>query len=114
MQSYSGIAQKGEGRGRALGFPTANIPLRDKELVGIYAARVKVRGKEYFAAVYANQARELLETHILDFWGELYGQEITIMLEKKIREDARFENENALKTAIAADVRAVRFFSLAN
>ena len=107
---YTGIAQKGEGRGRELGFPTANIPLDDETVSGIYAARVSVGGKEYCAAVYANQARKLLEAHLLDFWGELYGQEITITLEKKIRDDARFENEDALKVAIAEDVRNVRSF----
>lgn len=105
---YRGIAQKGEGRGKALGFPTANIPLADKTLSGIYAARVTIRKKQYFAAVYANRERKLLEAHLLDFHGELYGEEIRVTLEKTIRDDARFESDDALKAAIARDVQSVR------
>jgi riboflavin kinase/FMN adenylyltransferase len=105
---YSGIAQEGEGRGQTLGFPTVNIPLTDTTVGGIYAARVVTSGNEYFAAAYADQTRGLLEAHLLDFTGDLYGQEVTITLEKKIRDDARFTDEESLKATIAKDVQTVR------
>jgi riboflavin kinase/FMN adenylyltransferase len=107
MKVYSGVAQRGEGHGTVLGFPTANIPLED-ELSGIYAARVTIQGKEYFAAVYANPHRKLLEAHLLDFWGELYGQHLTIEIHTKIRESADFTDATDLKAAIAKDVHEVR------
>ena len=108
MQIYLGVAQRGEGKAGELGFPTANITLADESLSGIYAAIVEVGGKKYYAAVYANQSRKLLEAHLLDFSGELYGHNITIELRKKIREDARFESEQVLRDAIAKDVSDVR------
>jgi FAD synthase len=101
------IVQKGGGYGRKLGFPTANIPLADDSISGIYAAKVRVGGGEYNAAVYADQTRKLLEAHLLHFNDNLYGMEIEIELVKKIREDRTFEDEADARAQIAADVRAV-------
>lgn len=112
---YEGIVQKDLGEGKRLGFPTANISFNDSALSGIYAARVQVRGKTYIAAVYADQARRLLESHILDFEEDLYGERITVQIEKKIRETQRFTNKATLKAAIAKDVQDVReYFASVN
>lgn len=110
QQVYRGVVERGEGRGEALGFPTANIPLSDGSVSGIYAARVTLKANEapYVAAVYADQKRKLLEAHILDFSDELYGMEIEIILLEKIRETAVFEDETALRAAIASDIAKVR------
>lgn len=107
---FSGIVQKSSGEGARIGFPTANIPLTDESLSGIYAAEVIVEGAVRHAAVYADQRRGLLEAHILDFVGELYGHTIEMRLHKKIREDDAFEDEETLKQAIAQDVTATRAF----
>lgn len=107
---YTGIAQKGDGSAGKLGFPTVNIPLDDAHISGIYAAKVTVGGQTYSAAAYANAARKVLEAHILDFSGDLYGKEIAIELCHKIREDARFENETNLRNAIRKDVEAARAY----
>jgi riboflavin kinase / FMN adenylyltransferase len=104
---FSGIVQKSLGEGARIGFPTANIRLTDKELSGIFAAEVTMEGRQYPAAAYADQRRGLLEAHLLDFAGDLYGREIEVQLLKKIRDDASFETEDQLKAAIAADVQAV-------
>ena len=109
---YRGVVQKGARRGSALGFPTANIAF-DGEESGIYAAYVLLDGHEYHAAVYADQARKLLEAHLGKYplagqaGGDLYGKEIEIELLKKFREDAKFTDEESLKAQIQKDIKDV-------
>ena len=91
-----------------MGFPTINIPLDDADVSGIYAARVKVGEEEYEAAVYADQKRKLLEAHLLDFSADLYGENVTVELLKKVREAKVFANDKDLREAIAHDVTSVR------
>ena len=108
--TYTGIVQKGIKRGQALGFPTANISLDDHAVSGIYAARVALEGKEDSAAAFVDHERKVLEAHVLDFSGDLYGKEITIELLQKIRDNKKFENDNALRAAIADDVARIRAY----
>lgn len=110
MHIYTGIVQRGEGAGKVLGFPTINVPLEDDSLSGIYAAIVTIKGSDYHAAAYADTRRKLLEAHILDFDDDAYGMEVTIALKEKIREDAQFKDEKALRAAIANDIEAVRAY----
>lgn len=107
---FSGVVQKGSGTGESLGFPTANIPLTDETLSGIYAARAFFGGGEYFAAVYADTKRKLLEAHILNFNDDLYGMEIEIELVKKMRDDRQFIDEADAKKAIALDIEAIEAY----
>lgn len=106
--AYTGIVKRGRERATALGFPTANIPLGDDSVSGIYAARVKADDAEYTAAVFADQKRKLLEAHLLDYSGDLSGKNITIELSKRIRKHGDFSNDNELRAAIAKDVADVR------
>jgi riboflavin kinase/FMN adenylyltransferase len=109
---FSGVVEKGKRRGSALGYPTINIALADS-ITGIFAAEVTVDGSVRPAAVFADPERKVLEAYILDFFGDLYGKEVTVELKKKIRDRETFHSDEALKTAIAEDVRAVRqYFSL--
>lgn len=108
MKTYTGIVMKGQGRAAALGFPTANIALADGSVSGIYAARVAVGKKEYAAAAFADQKRNVLEAYLLDFSGELQGKEISIHVYEKIREHGDFSNDADLRAAIAGDVANVR------
>ncbi len=105
---FSGVVQKGMGTGEVFGFPTANIPLTEESVSGVYAASVMVDGKKYAAAVYADQQRGLLESHLLDFSGDLYGKEILVTLGQKVREDDVFISEQELRDQIAKDVAAIR------
>jgi riboflavin kinase/FMN adenylyltransferase len=105
---YEGTVQKGRNYGHALGFPTINIEMKGEPVSGIFAAKVSIDGKEYPAAAYADLSRNVLEAHLLDFSGELYGKEVEIELLKKVRDDEQFAGEAALKAAIAADVATVR------
>lgn len=91
-----------------LGFPTANIAFPDTTASGIYAARVFVGEVEYTAAVFIDPSRKILEVHVLDFAGDLYGQEMRVELLHKIRDSMRFDSDETLKAAIARDVKAVR------
>ena len=108
MQRYTGVVQAGMKRGLALGFPTANIPVDDSTISGIYVARVMYQKVNYDAAVYVDQARGVLEAHLLDFKGDLYGATITVGLLEKIREGAHFTDDTTLKAAIADDIACVR------
>ena|SRR3989344_2641071 len=108
--TYTGIVQKGMKRGHALGFQTANISLGDSRVSGIYAARVALEGKEYPAAAFADHGRGILEAHILDFSGDLYGKGITIELLEKIRDNKKFENDDTLRATIAEDVAKIRAY----
>lgn len=113
MRSYTGIVAEGSKRAAALGFPTLNIALGDSSVSGIYAARVKAGGKEYTAAAFADQRRKILEAHLLDFSGNLYGKEVAITLCRKIRDNKIFADDEELREAIASDAKAVReYFNL--
>lgn len=103
-------------RGRRLGFPTANLDLTGFALPppGIYAARAHRKGHAACGgAVYlpANPAVApgLLEVHVIDFDGNLYGQELTVEFVRKIRDDnLRFSSEDQLVRQIASDVANIR------
>ena len=105
--NFSGTVIRGDGYGRKLGYPTANIEVDASS--GIYAGRVMFAGKTYQAAVFVTARRpHILEAHLLDFDGDMYDKTITVTLEKKIREDAQFKNEDELIAAIVRDAQVVR------
>lgn len=105
---YAGIVERSSGRGRMLGFPTANIHLSDAEPSGIYAARATFGDTTYIAAAFADQERHILEAHLLDFSGDLYGKEVRIELLAKIRDAEWFVDDGALVRVIAKDVAKIR------
>lgn len=105
---FSGTVAKGLGRAANLGFPTVNIPLEDKSVSGIYAARVTADSKRHDAVAFADPARKLLEAHLLDFSDDLYGVEVEIELIKKLRDSKPFSNDEELKQMISADAEAAR------
>jgi riboflavin kinase / FMN adenylyltransferase len=112
MSIHTGKIERGTGRATKLGFPTANIPFKGGGISGIYAARVTLNGATYNSAVYADGKRKLLEAHLLDFSGELYGHEIIIELLEKLRDDKMFKDDTKLRAAIADDVKKTReYFS---
>lgn len=114
--ALAGRVVDGMKRGRHLGFPTANLDVRGHALPppGIYAALVHRDGHAaQGGAVYlpdGNTAQPgLLEVHLLDFAGDLYGHYLSVEFVQKIREDnLRFEREQDLKQQIASDVAAIR------
>ena len=106
--------------GRQLGSPTANIRLQRYRaaLNGVYAVRVQGLGQEY-SREYRGIANigirptvdgkePLLEVHLFDFEGDLYGRLLTVEFVKKIRDEQTFDGLEALKTQIQADIEEVQ------
>jgi riboflavin kinase/FMN adenylyltransferase len=110
MQVFTGKVIEGEQHGTLIGFPTANIALTDPSLSGIYAGTVAFDGEMHRAALYADQRRMLLESHLLDFSGNVYGRTIVVTVEDKIRDDKRFESVEELKAAVTDDISRVRAY----
>ncbi len=111
--SISGKVVHGAARGRELGFPTANIHMRHERpaLTGVYA--VKLDGLNSVANLgvrptIAGVPKLLLEVHVLDFNGDLYGKHVHVEFLHKIRDEMKFESLDALKAQIAADIVVAR------
>ncbi|MGO9393594.1 MAG: riboflavin kinase, partial [Desulfobaccales bacterium] len=112
-----GQVVRGKGRGaKLLGVPTANIRPRNELLPasGIYAVRVR-RGAAILPGV-ANigtcptfdGCASSLEVHLLDFDGDLYGEELGVDFVARLREERRFPSVEALAAQIHADIAAAR------
>lgn len=115
--TLEGPVVRGQERGRLLGFPTANIAVgADRALpaFGVYVTRAWVDGKAYPAVTNIGRrptfdnGAPTVETHILDFEGDLYGREICIELLSRIRGEQRFSGPEELRAQIQRDVEAAR------
>jgi riboflavin kinase/FMN adenylyltransferase len=101
----------GAGRGRNLGFPTANITLADSQVLrhGIYAVRVHVDGAIRHGAAYLgtrptfDDGPAVLETFLLDYDGDLYGKKLEVEFIAYIRDDARFPDADTLVEQMRID-----------
>ena len=94
-----GVVQAGDRRGRELGYPTANMELGDylRPRYGIYAVRVTLEDGSEHPGVASlgvrptfDPPKELLETHLLDFDGDLYGRKLEVALHAFIRDEKKF------------------------
>ncbi len=109
--SVFGRVTAGKGIGHELGFPTANIePLH--ALIppcGVYASITRVGNAFHPSATYVGRKEEggctVVETHIMGFEGDLYGEEIEVVPLERIRGERRFADAGALRRAIAEDVK---------
>ena len=115
----AGRVVTGDGIGRTLGFPTANLRLHDEKLVpadGIYAARAAIgRGAEKRPAAMSIGMRptfdgrtRTLEVHLLDWSGDLVGQELVVEMVDWLRPERRFDGAEALVEAMREDVEETR------
>ncbi len=103
-----GKVVEGSKKGRENGFPTANIANSGVK-PGIYMGFVTF-GDDYLpGAVYVGGWRpEILEAHIINWKGDLYGREIEVEVGDKIREDMTFHNAEELKAQIKADIKEIQ------
>ncbi|MFO1414159.1 MAG: bifunctional riboflavin kinase/FAD synthetase [Burkholderiales bacterium] len=117
--AISGRVAHGDKRGRNLGFPTANIPLRKPPpLSGIFAVRVLGLGPEARAGVASlgvrptveRNGRPLLEVFIFDFNETIYGRRVTVEFLHKLRDEEKYDDLAALTRQIRADVAQAREF----
>ena len=119
-----GAVSRGAGRGRGLGFPTANVvpeaELRPK--LGIYAARALIldgplAGTARSAALSVGTNPQFsgdavtIEAYLLDFEGDLYGRRVRVEVGERLRDERRFESIDALIAQIREDVARVRLLS---
>ena len=108
-----GVGVRGDGRGRELGFPTANLDVPEGLLIppdGVYAgwarerrAAVSIGTNPHFDGV-----ERRVEAHLLDFDGDLYGKRLVVELWAPLREQRRFDSLEELVAAIGDDVERTR------
>ncbi|OGH19492.1 MAG: hypothetical protein A3F31_03570 [Candidatus Levybacteria bacterium RIFCSPHIGHO2_12_FULL_38_12] len=100
--TISGVVIKGKQRGKALGFPTANIPVKENVEQGIYISKTKVENNWFNSITFIGIAKTFddssfqAETYLLEFSQDLYGRKIEIELIKKIRDNKKFRSTEEL------------------
>ncbi len=114
--AVTGKVLRGAGRGRRLGFPTANLR-PDRPLIlppGVYAARARWAGGRAAAVVNVGyrptfeENEYWVEAYLLDFDGDLYDQPLTLSFMERIRPETKFPTADALKRQVAADIEVGR------
>ncbi len=115
--AIDGVVQPGDKVGRTIGYPTANLDLRDylRPRYGIYAVRGRLADGQMLDGA-ANLGirptfappKELLEPYFFDFSGDLYGQTIEVALIEHLRDEAKFDSLDALTDQMAHDCDRAR------
>jgi riboflavin kinase/FMN adenylyltransferase len=114
-----GVVQEGAGRGKELGIPTANLKIGEERAypaVGVYACMAEVDGEQKqavtnigFRPTFEDELPgPVIEAHILDFDGELYGQEVKLEFIDRLRDEMRFSGPEALLEQIELDISHTR------
>lgn len=108
-----GVVVEGEHRGSKIGFPTANVGVETIYNVpgnGVYAARAEVDDRTYHCVVnigskptFHKEYPLSIEAHLMDFTGDIYGQDIRLFFIEKLRDEQRFESLEGLVAQIAQD-----------
>ena len=115
--SLSGQIVFGDERGETLGYPTANLDVRAEQALpgdGVYVTVAHLDGESLPSVTSVGVrptfggGKRLVETHVLDYEGELHGQRLRIDLLDKLRDEKRFGNAEELKAAIRKDVEQAR------
>jgi riboflavin kinase/FMN adenylyltransferase len=114
--SVSGQVISGQRLGRSLGVPTANIALEPTNRLahGVYAVTARVEGRAYPAVASfgtrptVDDGPPLLEVHLLDFDGNLYGREMDVEFIERIRDELKFESIPALVAEMMRDKERAR------
>ncbi len=113
--SISGKVVHGQKRGRKIGFPTANIHMRHNRppLKGVFA----VKSQNHFGVAnlgirpsIKGEKKLQLEVHLLNFSSDLYGQHVSVIFLKKLRDEKKFKSLDELKEQIKLDVIKAKLF----
>jgi len=111
----SGIVSDGQRLGRKLGYPTANLVVKDVEKKipsnGVYSCWVMIDGMRYLGmlnighrpTIIEDPNKETIEVHILNFDQDIYGKEITLEIVKKLRNEQKFPDLKSLKKQLDKD-----------
>jgi riboflavin kinase/FMN adenylyltransferase len=114
--TLDGEVVHGEGRGRKLGFPTANL-VTEKEVLprdGVYVVKVKWREQYYDAVINIGsrptfeKSAPTLEIHLIDFSGNLYGERLRVYFVDRLRDEQKFSSVDKLQEAVLDDIRRAR------
>jgi riboflavin kinase / FMN adenylyltransferase len=113
--SVAGMVVHGDHFGHQLGFPTANLDVAGRVLPpnGVYAAQAEAGGEIYRAVLNIGYRPTLaapnpqlrVETHLLGFRGDLYGQELEITFVERLRDERKFSSREELSAQIARDIQ---------
>jgi riboflavin kinase/FMN adenylyltransferase len=117
--ALQGVVARGEGRGRQIGFPTANIALDDpRKLVprrGVYAVRATTPGGVTHGGMMNIGRRPTfdemdvtVEVHLFDFDGDLYGDRLSVQFLQRLRDEQKFDSADALAMQLSEDERHCR------
>lgn len=117
--SVYGPVTTGRTHGKTIGFPTLNIHVEDLSLppLGVYAVLVKVNGRTLkgvanlgMAPTVREDRRIILEVHLLDWEGDLYGKLVEVFFVSYIRSEQKFDNIDQLKLQIQKDIKTAKKF----
>ena len=115
--SITGEVIRGDGRGKLLGFPTANLAPQPKMIIpadGIYATLVFIDQSCFMAATSIgtrptfNEGHRTIEAHILDWESDLYGKEIRLEFVQRLRGEVKYTSTEALQRQIYIDVEQTK------
>lgn len=101
-----GVVIKGDGYGRKIGFPTANLEVENQELPrdGVYTGVAILEGKKYKAGIVIGP-KEKVEAHLIGYNGDAYGKMVTLEIGKFLREFKKFNTEEELIAQIREDLK---------
>jgi riboflavin kinase/FMN adenylyltransferase len=109
-----GVVERGDQRGRELGYPTANVAVPADILLpapGIYAGWYGDRAAAISVGrrpTFSDGGPVVLEAYLLDFDGDLYGQDARVSFARRLRDEERYDSTEALVRQMASDVEATR------
>jgi riboflavin kinase/FMN adenylyltransferase len=114
--AITGIVVRGDGRGKGLGFPTANIAPKHAIIPadGVYAVRLVVRERVYDGIANIgmrptfNKKVLAIEVHVFNFSEDIYGEDISLCFIRKIREEKKFKDSEALANQIRSDIKVAK------
>jgi len=122
--SISGRVIHGDKKGRTIGFPTANIPIKRKKCAvnGVFAVAVKMQdGSNHYGVANIGHrptvggTRTQLEVHLFQFTKDIYGQHLTVTFCKKLRDEKKFDSFEDLKKQIEQDSQSAQdYFCISN
>jgi riboflavin kinase / FMN adenylyltransferase len=114
--AVNGKVVKGDGRGRSLGYPTANIePLSTRKIIprnGVYLVALRLGSEAHYGMMnigvrptFTNGIQETIEVHIIDFAGDIYGRGVEVRFLSRIRDEQKFGSREELVAQLHRDLR---------
>ncbi len=115
----TGKVVRGEGRGKQLSIPTANISVNDVDKItpktGVYAVEVQVDGESFLGVVnigsnptFGEYNKPTIEVHILNFDKDIYGEKIRVYFKNRIRDEKKFDSSEQLVAQIKQDIEIAK------